>query len=62
MTIRQTLNITSESFKELKKAHAAAKAKGETEFTFHGVELDTGYAGYLIEYLEPTVARWEKGS
>ena len=36
----------------LKKQQKEAKEMGQTSFIFYGNEFNTGYADYLIQYLE----------
>lgn len=48
-----TINVSREDFKELKKLYANAVKEELPQFMFKGRVLVTGYAKYLIEYLEP---------
>lgn len=57
MTLRATLDVDSEAFKELKAALAKASDAGAERFSFRGVELVTDYAKYLVEYLAPRFER-----
>ena len=41
-----------DKLKRLKKTHTEVFKKGEVVFMFEGHEFDTGYAKYLIEWLE----------
>lgn len=36
----------------LREAYEAAVRAGQEQFTFRGLEYDTGYARYLLEYLD----------
>lgn len=56
MTKRQTLVFTPESLVTLKRYYAKAKLEGADTFMFNGNEFVTGYAKYLIEFLEAAFA------
>lgn len=45
-------NWTPEKLARLKEAYAAADKRHRDEFKFDGYSFYTGYAKYLIEYLE----------
>lgn len=45
-------SFTPEILDQLKDDHAEAVKAGLKDFMFGAVEMNTRYAGYLIEYLE----------
>ena len=51
-SIKLTIIFTKPMLDRLKKLHAQAAKAGEESFMFDGHEFYTGYAGYLIQYLE----------
>jgi hypothetical protein len=48
----KTVTFTVEDFERLKVAYKDAVARGMEVFVFEGNDLYTGYAKYLIQYLE----------
>jgi hypothetical protein len=48
----ETLHISKDSFKTLKKEYNKAVESKLNSFIFQDKEIVTGYAKYLIEYLE----------
>jgi hypothetical protein len=48
-----SIEFSRADFQKFKKAYNEAVANGKDQFTFMGNEFVTGYAKYLIEYLEP---------
>jgi hypothetical protein len=46
------INFNFVSLQQFKKAFIKATKESKTVFTFEGNEFDSGYAKYLIEYLE----------
>jgi len=46
------INFDISTLKRFKKAYEKATNESKTEFTFEDNEFDSGYAKYLIEYLE----------
>jgi hypothetical protein len=53
--VPQMLSLTQEKFMRLKKHYAAAVNRNAESFKFDGNLFLTGYAKYLIEYLEPKI-------
>jgi len=49
---RKTMVFTPELVKKLRERHAKAVEMECDLFMFEGQELDTSYAGYLLEYLD----------
>jgi hypothetical protein len=49
---RPGITFTPEKVKVLRKEYDAAVKRGDGQFVFEGHELDSGYAKYLLEYLE----------
>lgn len=49
------LNINKETFIDLKKEYKKAVENEEPFFIFQNKEIVTGYAKYLIEYLETQI-------
>jgi len=47
------------TLQQFKKAYKKATKELKTIFTFEGNEFDTGYAKYLIEYLEMNLNKKE---
>ena len=51
-TGKELMEFTPEKFKELMKKHEKAVEMKLDSFLYEGKVLDTGYAGYLIEFLK----------
>ena len=51
-TKRETISFTEDDLRRLKMAHHKALKDGVTSFLYKENEYDTGYAKYLIQYLE----------
>ena len=49
---KDTIQFDSKLLKELKREYQKAVDENLESFMFHGHEFVTGYAKYLIEYLE----------
>jgi len=48
----ETIEISQVELVELKKLYECCKKTNKPSFLFHGHEILTSYAKYLIEYLE----------
>jgi len=48
----ETVSFTEENFKDFKARYKKAVEKKEESFVFLGNEYVTGFAKYLIEYIE----------
>ena len=46
------IEFNETTLQQFKKAYEKATMRLETTFTFEGNEFDSGYAKYLIKYLE----------
>ena len=51
-TQRETVSFTENDLRRLKMAHHKALKDGVTSFFYKDNEYDTGYAKYLIQYLD----------
>lgn len=49
---QETVNFTREKRDALRRAYDRAAGKGQVQFMFEGREYLTGYAKYLLEYLD----------
>lgn len=54
------LNVDQETYDLLKPAYEKARDNGNDEFIFMDARLNTGYAKYLLEYMEGILKRHEK--
>jgi hypothetical protein len=57
MTDRREIAFTPAKRDQLRKAYDAAKAAGQDQFDFEGIELLVSYARYLLEYLDTQFQR-----
>jgi hypothetical protein len=55
----RTVSWSREDLKNLKAAYEKAKEGKQKQFKFRDIDLVTGYAKYLIEYLEDEFKRRE---
>lgn len=56
----RTVSWSREDLKNLKAEYAKAKEGKQKQFKFRDIDLVTGYAKYLIEYLEDEFKRRER--
>ena len=55
----RTVSWSRQDLRDLKAAYEKAKAAKEKQFKFKGIDLVTGYAKYLIEFLDDEFKRRE---
>ena len=57
MPASKTINFNPEKLERLRSRYKQAVDSGEKDFSFEGSEFVTGYAKYVIEYLDMEFAK-----
>ena len=59
-TQRETVSFNEDDLRRFKMAHNKALKDGVTSFFYKDNEYDTGYAKYLIQYLQSKFKGWNR--